>query len=58
MKQYQDWLARYLVYRRDGDHAMAAEFAESICAFWQARGNKVEYAKWQKAYQEHRQKTT
>ncbi|HDO1358306.1 hypothetical protein [Aeromonas jandaei] len=58
MKQYQNWLAHYLVCRRDGDHAMAAELAESIRAFWEARGNKDEYAKWQKVYQEHQQKIT
>jgi len=29
MKQYQNWLAQYLICRRDGDHAMAAELAES-----------------------------
>jgi hypothetical protein len=49
MKQYQNWLAQYLICRRDNDHAMAAELAESICAFWHARGDKAEYAKWQKA---------
>ncbi|WP_447825157.1 hypothetical protein [Aeromonas salmonicida] len=40
MKQYQNWLAQYLICRRDNDHAMAAELAESICAFWQARGHR------------------
>ncbi|MEN9534608.1 MAG: hypothetical protein ACRC7D_13060 [Aeromonas popoffii] len=49
MKQYQNWLALYLNCRRDNDHAMAAELAESICAFRHARGDKAEYAKWQKA---------
>lgn len=43
MKQYQNWLAQYLICRRDGDHAMAAELAESICGFWQARGDKAEH---------------
>lgn len=33
MKQYQNWLAQYLICSRDNDHAMAAELAESICAF-------------------------
>jgi len=46
-------LAQYLICRRDNDHAMAAELAESISAFWQARGNKAEYAWWQKVYQDH-----
>lgn len=58
MKQYQNWLAHYLVCRRDGDHAMAAELAESICSFWEARGNKAEYAKWKKVYQDHQRKIT
>lgn len=58
MKQYQNWLAHYLVCRRDGDHAMAAELAESICAFWQARDDKAEHSKWQKVYQDHLQQTT
>lgn len=58
MKQYQNWLAQYLVCRRDGDHAMAAAFAQSICAFWEARGDNAEHAKWLKVYQDHLQKTT
>jgi hypothetical protein len=37
MKQYQHWLAQYLTCHRDNGHVMAAELAESICAFWQAR---------------------
>lgn len=53
MKQYQNWLAEYLVSRRDGDHAMSAALAESISEFWQARGDKAEHAKWHKVYQEH-----
>lgn len=58
MKQYQNWLAQYMKYRRDGNHAMAAKLAASICEFWQARGEGVEYAKWQKVYQGHLQQTT
>ncbi|ARW81224.1 MULTISPECIES: hypothetical protein [Aeromonas] len=58
MKQYQNWLAQYLICRRDNDHAMAAELAESICAFWKSRDDKTEHSKWQKVYQDHRQKTT
>jgi hypothetical protein len=58
VKQYQNWLALYLIYRRDNDHAMAAELAESICAFWKSRDDKTEHSKWQKVYQDHRQKTT
>lgn len=27
LKKYQNWLAHYLVSRRDGDHALAAELA-------------------------------
>ncbi|UBO72989.1 hypothetical protein [Aeromonas rivuli] len=53
MKQYQSWLAEYLVSRRDGDHAMSAALAESISEFWQARGDQAEHAKWQKVYREH-----
>ncbi|MCK0188268.1 hypothetical protein MWU31_24020 [Aeromonas hydrophila] len=30
LKQYQNWLAQYLICRRDNDHAMAAELAEWI----------------------------
>ena len=37
---------------------MAVEFAESICAFWQVKGDKVEHTKGQKGYQAHQQKTT
>lgn len=58
MKQYQNLLSQYLICRRDKDHAMAAELVESICDFWQARGDKAEYAKWLKVYQDHRQQTT
>lgn len=58
MKQYQNWLAQYLICRRDNDHTMAAELAESICAFWQVRGDKVEHTKCQKVYQDHLQQTT
>lgn len=58
MKQYQNWLAQYLICRRDSDHVMAAELAESICAFWLARGDKAEHAKWLKVYQNHLQQTT
>ncbi len=38
--------------------AMAAELAEGIYAFWQARGDKAEHTKWQKVYQDHLQQTT
>ena len=41
MKQCQNWLAQYLICRRDNDHAMAAELAESICAFWKSRDDKA-----------------
>ena len=37
---------------------MAAELAESISVFWQARGDKAEHTKWQKVYQDHLQQTT
>ncbi|HDX8354332.1 TPA: hypothetical protein RQM97_002319 [Aeromonas dhakensis] len=53
MKQYQNWLAQYLICRLVNDHAMAAELAESICAFWQVRCDKAEHTKWQKIYQDH-----
>lgn len=55
MKQYQNWLAHYLVCRRDGDQAMAAELASLICGFWQSRGNEIELKKWQKLRNEHTQ---
>ena len=42
MKQYQSWLGQYLMSRRDGDHAMASELANSICEFWQARGDEAD----------------
>lgn len=58
MKQYQNWLAQYLGCRRDGDHAMATDLAKSICEFWQARGDEVEHAKWNKIYQAHLQQIT
>ncbi|OHY88808.1 hypothetical protein BJD16_06310 [Aeromonas sobria] len=58
MKQCQNRLAQYLICRRDGDNAMAAELAESICAFWQARGDQTEHTKWQKVYQDHRNHLT
>lgn len=58
MKQYQNWLAQYMKHRRDGNHVMAAELAANICKFWQARGEGVEYAKWQKVYQGHLQQAT
>lgn len=58
MKQYQNLLAQYLICRRDGDHAMAANLAESICDFWLVRGDKAEHAKWKKVYQGHLQQTT
>lgn len=42
MKQYQSWLGQYLMSRRDGDHAMASELANSICEFWQTQGDEAE----------------
>ena len=51
MKQYQSWLGDYLMSRRDGDHAMASELANTICAFWQA--HEAETSKWQQRYQQH-----
>ena len=51
MKQYQSWLGQYLMSRRDGDHAMASELANSICEFWQAQGDEAESSKWQQLYQ-------
>ncbi|MGL4716999.1 MAG: hypothetical protein ACRCWL_14070 [Aeromonas sp.] len=53
MKQYQSWLGDYLISRRDGDHAMASELANSICAFWQIQGDEAETRKWQQRYQQH-----
>ncbi|BEE18318.1 hypothetical protein ACK323_05560 [Aeromonas enteropelogenes] len=50
MKQYQNLLAQSSICRRDNDHAMAAELAESIRAFWLARGDKAKHTKWLKAY--------
>ena len=45
MKQYQHSLGLYLVSRRDGDHAMAAELARSLPHYWQVRGNEAEQRK-------------
>lgn len=45
LKQYQNWLSLYLVCRRDGGHAMAAEFSASIVGYWQQQGNDVERKK-------------
>ncbi|MGU5791225.1 hypothetical protein ACV1DW_00140 [Aeromonas hydrophila] len=53
MKQYQNWLAHYLVCRRDGDHAMAADLAHSIRLFWQARDNATEQKKWEQVRENH-----
>lgn len=58
MKRYQNWLASYLVSRRDGDHAMAAELAEMIVVFWAQRGDKNEANKWRKVLQAHRDSVT
>ena len=58
MKQYQSWLGQYLMSRRDGNHAMASELANSICEFWQARGDEAETSKWQQIYEQHVEKTT
>ena len=58
MKQYQSWLGQYLMSRRDGDHAMASELANSICEFWQTQGDEAESSKWQQRYQQHVEKTT
>lgn len=46
LKQYQNWLSQYLVCRRDGDHAMAADLAESIVNYWRHNGNAAEEKKW------------
>lgn len=53
MKQYQSWLGQYLMSRRDGDHAMASELANSISEFWQTQGDEAESSKWQQRYQQH-----
>jgi glycosyltransferase A (GT-A) superfamily protein (DUF2064 family) len=45
LKQYQNWLSWYLVCRRDGDQAMAAELAESIVNYWRHHENVTEEAK-------------
>jgi hypothetical protein len=42
MKQYQNWLADYLVSFRDGDHTMVTALAESISDFWLTRDDKAE----------------
>lgn len=42
MKQYQNWLADYLVSFRDGDHTMVTVLAESISDFWLTRDDKAE----------------
>ena len=58
LKKYQNWLAHYLVSRRDGDHALAAELAGMICGYWEGLGNTVELDKWERVKDEHRAKIT
>ncbi|ALP40098.1 hypothetical protein [Aeromonas schubertii] len=53
MEQYQSWLGDYLLSRRDGDHAMAADLARDIEAFWAEQGNKEEKEKWRSRYRQH-----
>lgn len=53
MKQYQQSLGLYLVSRRDGDHAMAAKLARSLCHYWRDRGNEAEQRKWERVLEEH-----
>ena len=48
LKQYQNYLSHYLVSRRDGDHALAAELAGMICGYWTQQGNSAECKKWQR----------
>lgn len=56
MKQYQDWVAHYLVSRRDGDHALACALAAMVSNYWKQHGNSAEQAKWQQRHEEHRQR--
>jgi len=58
LKQYQNWLSHYLVSRRDGDHALAAELAGMICGFWERQGNNAEQQKWLRVQEEHHQSIT
>ena len=58
LKKYQNWLAHYLVSRRDGDHALAAELAGMICGYWEGLGNTVELDKWARVKDEHHAKIT
>ena len=58
LKKYQNWLAHYLVSRRDGDHALAAVLAGMICGYWEGLGNTVELDKWARVKDEHHAKIT
>ncbi len=42
VKIYNNLLANYLLSRRNGDHAMAFQLADSICEFWPLRKDAVE----------------
>ena len=55
LKQYQIYLSHYLVSRRDGDHALAAELAGMICGYWTQQGNSAECKKWQRVQEQHRE---
>ncbi len=53
LKQYQNYLSHYLVSRRDGDHALAAELAGMICDYWTQHCNSVEWQKWKQVQEQH-----
>ncbi|WP_421246932.1 hypothetical protein [Aeromonas sanarellii] len=53
MKIYNNLLANYLLSRRNGDHAMAFQLADSICEFWSSRKDAAELKKWRKVQAEH-----
>lgn len=42
-----------LASRRNGDHATAADWARSLCRYWQERGNEAEQRKWEKVLEGH-----
>ncbi|MFM5588493.1 hypothetical protein ACET65_16255 [Aeromonas rivipollensis] len=53
MNRYQKSLLMCLASRRNGDHATAADWARSLCRYWQERGNEAEQRKWEKVLEGH-----
>ena len=55
LKQYQNYLSHYLVSRRDGDHALAAELPGMICDDWTQHRHSAQCKKWQRVQEQHRE---